>query len=70
MPELKKLDLREAQLEKVPYMIVIGEKEIENNTLSVRSRDLGDLGSMKKEEVIEKFVKEIEEKKIITAKEG
>jgi len=47
--------IREAQLEKVPYM--------------VRSRDLGDLGSMKKEEVIEKFVKEIEEKKIITAKE-
>jgi len=50
-------------------MLVIGEKEVENNTLSVRSRDLGDLGSMKKEEVIEKFVKEIEEKKIITAKE-
>jgi len=61
--------IREAQLEKVPYMLVIGEKEVENNTLSVRSRDLGDLGSMKKEEVIEKFVKEIEEKKIITAKE-
>ena len=61
--------IREAQLEKVPYMLVIGEKEVANNTLSVRSRDLGDLGSMKKEEVIEKFVKEIEEKKIITAKE-
>ena len=61
--------IREAQLEKVPYMLVIGEKEVENTTLSVRSRDLGDLGSMKKEEVIEKFVKEIEEKKIITAKE-
>ena len=61
--------IREAQLEKVPYMLVIGEKEVENNTLSVRSRDLGDLGSMKKEEVIEKFVKEIEEKKIITGKE-
>ena len=61
--------IREAQLEKVPYMLVIGEKEVENNTIAVRSRDLGDLGSMKKEEVIEKFVKEIEEKKIITAKE-
>ena len=61
--------IREAQLEKVPYMLVIGEKEVENNTIAVRSRDLGDLGSMKKEEVIEKFVKEIEEKKIITPKE-
>lgn len=61
--------IREAQLEKVPYMLVIGEKEVENNTIAVRSRDLGDLGSMKKEEVIEKFVKEIAEKKIITPKE-
>ena len=61
--------IREAQLEKVPYMLVIGEKEVENNTIAVRSRDLGDLGSMKKEEVIEKFVKEIEEKKIIAPKE-
>ena len=61
--------IREAQLEKVPYMLVIGEKEVENNTIAVRSRDLGDLGSMKKEEVIEKFVNEIEEKKIITPKE-
>ena len=61
--------IREAQLEKVPYMLVIGEKEVENNTIAVRSRDLGDLGSMKKEEVIEKFVNEREEKKIITPKE-
>ena len=38
--------IREAQLEKVPYMIVAGDKDIENNTISVRHRSEGDLGSM------------------------
>lgn len=37
--------IREAQLEKVPYMIIVGEKEMETNTISVRSRDKGELGS-------------------------
>ena len=36
--------IREAQLEKVPYMLVIGEKETENGNIAVRSRDGGDLG--------------------------
>ena len=38
--------IREAQLEKIPYMIVVGEKEQEENTVSLRSRKEGDLGSM------------------------
>ena len=38
--------IRTAQLEKVPYMLIIGEKESENNSVSVRQRDKGDLGSM------------------------
>ena len=54
--------IREAQLEKVPYMIVVGDKDIENNTVSVRSRKDGDLGSMTIEEMIAKFTKEIEDK--------
>ena len=38
--------IRAARLERIPYMLVVGEKEIENNTVSVRKRDDGDLGSM------------------------
>ena len=38
--------IRTAQLEKVPYMLIVGEKESENNSVSVRRRDKGDLGSM------------------------
>ena len=54
--------IREAQLEKVPYIVVVGDKDIENNTVSVRSRKDGDLGSMSIEEMLQKFTKEIEEK--------
>ena len=54
--------LREAQLEKVPYMIVVGDKDIENNTISVRSRKNGDMGSMSADEFIAMITKEIEEK--------
>lgn len=56
--------IREAQLEKVPYMIVVGDKDIENDCISVRSRKLGDLGSMKLQEFIDKAVEEIETKAI------
>ena len=38
--------IRTAQLEKIPYMIVVGEKEAENSSVSVRKRDEGDLGRM------------------------
>lgn len=44
--------IRTAQVEQVPYMIIIGDKEIQANNLSIRSRDNGDLGSMD----IEKFL--------------
>ena len=56
--------IREAQLEKVPYMIIVGDKDIENNCVSVRARKQGDLGSMKLKEFIEKAVEEIETKAI------
>lgn len=56
--------IREAQLEKVPYMFIIGDKDIEAQTVSVRHRKEGDLGAMKLEEFIEKAVEEIETKAI------
>ena len=53
--------IREAQLERVPYMLVLGQKEEESNTLSLRSRDRGDIGTMNFEEVMQLIKKEIEE---------
>ena len=38
--------IREAQVQKIPYMVIIGDKDIENNTVSIRHRKDGDLGSM------------------------
>ena len=55
--------LREAQLEKVPYMVVIGDKDIEANAVSVRSRKAGDMGSMNVDEFVDMIVDEVENKK-------
>ncbi|MBQ5489084.1 MAG: threonine--tRNA ligase, partial [Clostridia bacterium] len=38
--------IREAQMQKIPYMLIIGDKEVENNVVAVRSRKGGDLGTM------------------------
>ncbi len=54
--------IREAQLAKTPYMLIVGEKEAENNSVSVRVRDEGDIGSVSVQDFIEKVVKEVEEK--------
>ena len=54
--------IREAQLEKIPYMFVIGEKEKENNQVAIRKRKDGDIGTMGADEVISMIVKEIEDK--------
>lgn len=45
--------IRAAQLEKIPYMLIIGEKEVQSDSVSVRSRDGGDLGSMSVERLTE-----------------
>ena len=52
--------IREAQLEKVPYMLVIGDKEVQAGTVGVRSRKDGDVGAIGAEEFIEKIKNEIE----------
>ena len=54
--------IREAQLEKIPYMFVIGEKEKENNQVAIRKRKDGDIGTMGADEAISMIVKEIEDK--------
>jgi threonyl-tRNA synthetase len=50
--------IREAQLAKVPYMLVIGDKEVENNTVALRSRK-GDEGAVALDEAVKRFQEEI-----------
>ena len=50
--------IRSAQMEKVPYMLIVGQKEEETGTVSVRSRDDGDLGSQELAAFIQKVVEE------------
>ena len=52
--------IREAQLQKVPYMLILGEKEVKDNAVSVRDRKEGDLGVISIEEFILKIKKEME----------
>ncbi|MEG1206230.1 MAG: threonine--tRNA ligase [Angelakisella sp.] len=52
--------IREAQLEKVPYMLVAGDKDLEDGTVSVRSRKDGDLGASTVEAFLAKAMEEIE----------
>lgn len=54
--------IREAQVEKVPYMLVLGDKEAENGQVAVRSRKEGDLGPMPLENFIEKITEEVRTK--------
>lgn len=55
--------IRQAVMEKVPYMITLGDNEVSENTVAVRSRKDGDLGSMTQEELVEKLIEEIKTKK-------
>lgn len=52
--------IREAQLQKVPYMLVIGDKEVEAKKVGVRSRKDGDIGQMSTQEFIDKIMNEVE----------
>ena len=54
--------IREAQIEKVPYMLVVGEKEAQDKLVSVRRRDKGDTGAVPAEEFISQIKKEIADK--------
>ncbi len=50
--------IRQAQLEKVPYFFIIGDKEVEDNTVALRSRKEGDLGASPLDDVITRIVME------------
>ena len=52
--------IREAQLQKIPYMLILGDKEVEANAVGVRSRKDGDIGQMPLNNFIEKIKKQIE----------
>ena len=54
--------IREAQLEKVPYMLVIGAKEFEENTVSIRSRESAENETMKVDEFVARIKDEVENK--------
>ena len=51
--------IREAQLQKIPYMLIIGDKEVSSNTVGVRSRKTGDIGQMSIDDFKNKILEEI-----------
>ena len=53
--------IREAQLQKIPYMLIVGDKEVETNAVGVRARKDGDIGQMPIDEFICKIKAEIKE---------
>jgi len=53
--------LREAQLQKIPYMLVVGDKEAEEGTVSVRKRGAGDIGTMNADDFVAMAVKDVKE---------
>ena len=56
--------IREAQMQKIPYMLIVGDKEVENGVVAVRSRKGGDLGTMSLEGFLAKIAEEVKEKSI------
>jgi threonyl-tRNA synthetase len=63
-PEKIGYKIREAQLEKIPYMLVVGEKEQSAGTVSVRDRVDGDLGAMSVAELVKRLADEVKERRI------
>ena len=57
--------IREAQLEKIPYMLVVGDRDLEACTVSVRHRAEGDLGAMSLEAFAAKLREEVDSKVIL-----
>ena len=55
--------IREAQLDKVPYSLIVGEKEEAENLVAVRKRSVGDLGAKKLDEFVQEIAEEIKSKK-------
>jgi threonyl-tRNA synthetase len=47
--------IRQAQMQKIPYMLILGDREQEQQAVSVRSRESGDLGSMQISDLVTRF---------------
>ena len=60
----RKPEIREARLDRIPYMLVVGEKEEAEGSVSVRSRFAGDEGSKKLSDFVDMICKEIRTKEI------
>ena len=58
--ERMNLKIRQAQLQKTPYMLVVGDREAEAGAAAVRTRDDGDLGALPMDEVVERLVAEVD----------
>ncbi len=56
--------IREAEMQKIPYILIVGEKEVASKTVAVRARSKGDLGAIKLDKFIVNVAKEINTKKI------
>ena len=54
--------IRQAQMEKVPYMLIVGEKEVEARTVSVRKRGEGEMGALDVDAFVEQLIKEVKER--------
>ena len=52
--------IREGEIQKIPYLLVVGDKEIDNKSVRVRQREKGDIGEMTIEKFLEKIQKELE----------
>ena len=55
--------IREAQLQKIPYMLIVGDKELASGSVAVRSRDAGDLGTVPLDKFIAGITEEIRTRK-------
>jgi threonyl-tRNA synthetase len=53
--------IRDAEVRKLPYMLIVGEKEVENNMVSVRKHGSGDLGSLSISDFLAEFKKSVAE---------
>ncbi len=56
--------IRDGQLERIPYMLIVGPRDQENGTVSIRDRAEGDLGALPIDDAIARFIKEIKEKQV------
>ena len=56
--------IRNGEQEKVPYLLIIGEKEVKKKEVAVRKRSKGDLGPQKLDKFVKQVIKEINDKKI------